>query len=380
MTHALIIGGGICGAATALALNKAGITSTIYEAHASPAYQTGAFLMLMRNGLDALKAIDAHAAVADVSFATPHIEHIDHAGTPVDLAPIGGEGEPPCTVTRSALLQALHEQVIKRGGRIEYGKHLAEATTAGRTVVARFADGSHAEADLLVGADGIHSPTRRHINTANPSPRYTGQNIIYGHTDDPAAPAAAPGTFRMVHGSQAFFGYTTSPEGRTFWFCRFPGTRYTSAEQQAAEPGQWRRTALEYAEADRTEAAAIIGAADDSATATSIFDLPSIPCWHNGAMVLAGDAAHVSSPSAAQGASVAVEDAVILAKCLRDLPDPATAFAAYTQLRRSRAERLVAFSARQAEHQSDMIGEARDARDWLYAHHIDWHSTIENTS
>jgi 2-polyprenyl-6-methoxyphenol hydroxylase-like FAD-dependent oxidoreductase len=84
-------------------------------------------------------------------------------------------------------------------------------------------------------------------------------------------------------------------------------------------------------------------------------------------MVLAGDAAHAASPAAGQGASMALEDSVVLALCLRDLPDAPAAFAAYEKLRRTRVEKLVAASAGQD------VGEERG---WLYHHHIDWNERI----
>ena len=70
--------------------------------------------------------------------------------------------------------------------------------------------------------------------------------------------------------------------------------------------------------------------------------LPKVPQWHRGRMALVGDAAHAPSSSSGQGASLAVESAVQLARCLRDLPDAGTAFAAYERLRRSRVEKIAA--------------------------------------
>src|SRR5690242_2551609 len=74
--------------------------------------------------------------------------------------------------------------------------------------------------------------------------------------------------------------------------------------------------------------------------------MPTIPTWHRNAMVIIGDAAHATSPSSGQGASMAIEDAVVLAKCLRDVGEPRRAFAAYEQLRRERVQRVVRYSTR----------------------------------
>jgi 2-polyprenyl-6-methoxyphenol hydroxylase-like FAD-dependent oxidoreductase len=74
--------------------------------------------------------------------------------------------------------------------------------------------------------------------------------------------------------------------------------------------------------------------------------MPPVPHWHRDRMVLVGDAAHAPSNSSGQGASLAIESAVELARCLRDLPDPATAFAAYEGLRRARVEGVAARAAK----------------------------------
>jgi len=109
-------------------------------------------------------------------------------------------------------------------------------------------------------------------------------------------------------------------------------------------------------------------------------------------MIIIGDAAHAASPSSGQGASLAMEDALVLAKCLRDLPDTARAFAAYEQLRRRRVERVVAYGARSASGKAagpiarvvrDLVLPlllkrfATQAQDWLFAYHIDWDERVQ---
>ena len=78
----------------------------------------------------------------------------------------------------------------------------------------------------------------------------------------------------------------------------------------------------------------------------STYDLGHVPVWHRGRLLVIGDAAHAPSPSSGQGASMALEDAVELARCLRDLPSVEEAFAAYDAVRRTRVEKVVAAGAR----------------------------------
>ena len=382
MTHALIIGGGIAGAATALALHKAGISATIHEAYPTGADDIGAFLMIMHNGFDALRAIDAQQPVVAESFGTTRVEYLNSDGATIAGRPIGDkltDANGPRTLKRADLYRALQDEWTRRGGVIEHGKRLTGASTAADgTVTARFADGDTATGDLLIGADGIHSATRAVIDPAAPRPRYTGKNLVYGYVVDPSLPAA-PDTFRMIHGRSTGFGYTTSPAGETFWTTTIPGPELTASSAR-----DWRHMALELFARDADDTAArIIEATGEGVMVSGTYDVPSVPRWRRGSAVLVGDAAHAASPVAAQGASMALEDSVVLAKCLRDRPDPASAFRAYEKLRRARVERLVSFSTEQADRAradtTDQGIERRarpDVRAWLYAHHIDWDEPV----
>ncbi|MEV5298946.1 FAD-dependent monooxygenase [Amycolatopsis methanolica] len=108
-------------------------------------------------------------------------------------------------------------------------------------------------------------------------------------------------------------------------------------------------------------------------------------------MIIVGDAAHATSPASGQGASMAIEDAVVLAKCLRDTGDVHDAFTTYESLRRHRAERVVA----QGERNGDTLGPVMrhvlpllfklhrpgpEAMAWLYGYRIDWDSAVSPCS
>jgi 2-polyprenyl-6-methoxyphenol hydroxylase-like FAD-dependent oxidoreductase len=94
-----------------------------------------------------------------------------------------------------------------------------------------------------------------------------------------------------------------------------------------------------------------------------IYDIPTQPVWHKGPIALIGDAAHATSPSAGQGASLALEDAIVLAKCLRDIEDTGAAFRTFEQLRRARAERVVKVSRQRGENKVTSNPLARWLRD-----------------
>jgi len=334
----LIAGGGVAGAATALALHRAGIASVVYEAHESGGDDAGAFLTVMANGMAALDSIDAGRSVIDASYPAGAVELFDADGRHLQHRAIEGVAR---TLSRATLYRVLQDLAADRGVPIVHGKRLAGAAAVDGGVEVRFADGGRAEGDVLVGADGIHSLTRRLIDPQAPTPRYTGQHVVYGYAAG-APVGSAPDAYHMVFGKRAFFGFTAPGDGRTWWFVRIGGD--SRAGETTAE--QWRRLALDAVRDDATPAAAIIEATAGGVVGGDSYDIPTTPKWHGDRMVLVGDAAHAASPAAAQGASMALEDAVALAAALREHADPATAFAAYAAQRRAQTEETVAASAR----------------------------------
>jgi 2-polyprenyl-6-methoxyphenol hydroxylase-like FAD-dependent oxidoreductase len=340
MDRVLIVGGGVAGTATALALHQAGIASVVYEAHASGGDDAGAFLTVMANGMAALDRIDAGRAVLGASYPAAAVEIFDAGGRRLQHRAIEGVAR---TLSRAALYRVLQDLAVARGIPVVHGRRLAGASESGDGVEVRFADGGRAEGDILVGADGIHSVTRRLIDAGAPTPRYTGQHVVYGYAAGNPAGSAAD-AYHMVFGSRAFFGFTAPGDGRTWWFARITG----EPRSGGTTGGQWRDLALDAVRDDATPASAIVEATGGDVVGGDSYDIPTTPKWHSDRMVLAGDAAHAASPAAAQGASMALEDAVALAGALRECADPAAAFAAYASSRRAQTEETVAASARMA--------------------------------
>ncbi len=372
----LIAGAGIAGPATAIALRKAGIASVLYEAHPEDATDAGAFVTIAANGQDALHAIGAHSPVLDASFPASRMRIFDPAGTQVADIPLGRDHPGPRTITRSRLASVLRQEAAARGVPVEYGKRLTAAAQTGTGVRVFFADGSHADGDVLVGADGIRSPVRTAIDPAAPDPRYTGLMIACGYAD--AAATADAGCYDMIHGSRAFLGHTAGPDGRAWWFARVPGPELTDRDLTGPADCCRDRLADAFA-ADSTPAAALIRSTSDPITVTSAYDIPALPTWHNDTMTVIGDAAHAASPSTAQGASMALEDAAVLAKCLRDMPTIPEALELFEKLRRDRVERIVraGAGAENPAPPSPPSGPRRgNPAEWLFGHHIDWHAAV----
>ena len=297
---ALIIGGGVSGPVAAMALQQAGMDSVVYEAYAGSADDAGAFLTFASNGLDALRAIDAHQIVLAEGFPTPRMEIQSGTGKRLGEVPNGGtlpDGTVSQTLKRSDLYRVLRDEAIRRGARVDYGKRLVDAeTTRDGDVVARFEDGTEAEGDLLIGADGIHSRVRRIIDPSAPGARYVPVLNIGGYARDVTV-QAEPGTFRMVFGKRAFFGYAVHPSGEVWWFANPPrADEPTGAELAAVTTEQWRDMLMDLFAGDASPAVEIIRSTPGKLAGWATYDLPSVPTWHRESMIVIGDAAHATAP------------------------------------------------------------------------------------
>jgi 2-polyprenyl-6-methoxyphenol hydroxylase-like FAD-dependent oxidoreductase len=260
-------------------------------------------------------------------------------------------------------------------------------------VIAHFADGSQVRADVLVGADGIRSTVRTQIDPRAPGPRYAGL-VSFGANMKSTGIASTHHKMHMVFGKRAFFGYQVENDGSGGWFVNLPQPVPTTlAEMRTVSRREWLdRLGAVFAD-DRSPAAELIARTEESELLVvgPMEDIPSVPMWHRGRVVLTGDAAHPTSPTSGQGASLAMESAVQLARCLRDLPHR-EAFAAYEQMRRERVERIIAAAARgNADKAAGPI--ARVFRDlflpvamkllakpekvaWQFDHRIDWDARV----
>ncbi|MCX4703778.1 NAD(P)/FAD-dependent oxidoreductase [Streptomyces sp. NBC_01373] len=383
MTRILVIGGGVAGTTTALALHKAGFDVSVYEAHPDSAEDIGAFLTLASNGMRALAQIDASAAVTATGFPLTSMRVLDSTGTELAQRPLGEADNPVLRyrcLRRGELNAALHTEAAHRGVTIRHGASLASVQDGPDRVTAHFTDGSTATGDLLIGADGLNSTVRRTIAPAT-QPCYAGEYVFYGYTTNTSRIEEADAErITMVRGSAAAFGYAVSPGGQTYWFARVAGERLAADEIAHGTPGRWRDLLMPLLRDDATAAAGIVAATPDDILVTNATEIPTGAPWRSGRMLLVGDAAHAASPATGQGASMAMEDAVILAKALRDAPDTDTALSVYETLRRPRVEHNTTVSGNisRGVHTPSRTGQAPAAgpRDEELARLLEWNSRI----
>lgn len=344
LRNVLIIGAGIGGPVLAMWLRRLGLEVTVAEAREGATLADGAFLGVAPNGMNALIELGVAEAVAAQGFACSSFSFSNRKG-----ARIGGIdrsrdaeqlGHALTMVRRSELHRALAHQAEQRGARLLYGKKLVELDRSRHdAVIARFEDRSELTADIVVGCDGIGSLTRRIILPDAPAPTPIGLLDCGGFARDVAVPVP-PGCNEMVFGERAFFGAFQTSTGETWWFHNGPVT------DRPLDPPALRERILELHRNDPAWIGRVIMATPEILGPWSVHELVEMPRWSDGRVCLMGDAAHAMSPSAGQGASMAIEDALVLARALRDRSTVHEAFAAFEAARRPRVDAITRFARR----------------------------------
>ncbi|MEV6774202.1 FAD-dependent monooxygenase [Nocardia sp. NPDC051030] len=347
---AIIIGGGISGPVAAAALHRAGIEARVYEAYPGPAYGIGSNLALAPNGMAALEIVGAADGVR--ANALPLARQTMSVGKKlIDLPGLVGV-EPLRQVDRPDLHQVLHDTAAAAGVQFEYNKRLVSVDENADSVTAVFADGSTATADVLIGADGIRSTVRTLVDPNAPGPTYLGMLGFGAYTD--CSFDVPPDSMTFAFGKRAYYLYWAMPDGTVAWGANLPQEKYLSLTEARSVPAEHWLRILRETYADDTPGAELARntTAEQLITVGALHIMPSVPHWYRGRMVLIGDAIHAPSNTSGQGASMAIESAVELARCLRDIPDPETAFATYEAMRRPRVEAVAARVARMNSHKA----------------------------
>jgi 2-polyprenyl-6-methoxyphenol hydroxylase-like FAD-dependent oxidoreductase len=398
MAEVLIIGAGVAGPVLAMALQRVGIESRIFERERTGADQRGAWLNFQANGMDALRAIDAAGPLERLGYVNDTISFVNGQGRELGRMPMAArrpDGQLSVMMRRAELYTAMSDLAAERGVSVTYDKELVDAVSTADGVRARFADGTTVTGDLLIGCDGVHSVVRRIIDPRARPPRYVPVLNVGGYI--PGFTVDVPqGEFRMQFGTRCFFAWYPTPDGGTVWFANPPMAREPERGVLAdMDDAAWRRWLHELMDGDAGPSHEIIDAAPGPMVGWATYDMPVVRGWHNNRdTVVIGDAAHATAPSAGQGAAMAVEDAVILAQCLRDCPNPPTALATFEGLRRDRVQKIVKHGHRSSNSKAaGRVGRMvrdlmlpvmfrRAAADggeslmWLQGHHIDFETRV----
>ena len=314
-----IVGAGIGGLAAAIALRRAGHEVIVFE-QARQFARVGADINLTPNAVRALDGLGVGEA-ARVTAARPshRISRSYDSGeetSRLEMAEAAEQkyGAPQLTIHRADLLAALAEAVP--GDCIRLGRRAESITQDAAGVTLRFADGSQARVEALLGADGIHSVVRTAMFGAE-SPRFTGI-VAYRAVVPADRVAGVPnlGAFTKWWGPNPQSQIVTFPLNRGRDVFIFATTAQDTWHLESwTAPGSVEELRAQYADY-HAEARALLDACD-TVLKTALYERDPMPAWTQGRMALLGDAAHPMLPFMAQGAGMAIEDAVVLARHLQ---------------------------------------------------------------
>jgi FAD-dependent urate hydroxylase len=317
----LIVGGGIAGLALAPTLARSGFAVEVIERE--PTWPTaGAGIYLPANAGRALRALGLEAPVASKAVEIARQRFADHQGRllcEVDVAELWA-AVGPCLALRRAELHAVLRDAAA-GVPIRLGLAVEALTQRDGGVSVEFRDGTSGAYDLVVGADGIRSAVRRLVFGRAAVPRPVGQ---HGWRFLAPRPAEVTTWSAMLGRGTAFLAIPLSGD---CVYC------YCDALSAPAAPLGERFSGF----AD--PAATLLGALDGAAgVQASPIEEVALTRWTRGRVVLVGDAAHATSPNMAQGAAMALEDALVLTDCLQRIPAIPAALAAFEARRRPRID------------------------------------------
>lgn len=350
LNSVLIIGGGIGGLTTAIALRRKGYPVEIIEKDPSwTVYGVGIIQQFnVVRAMNSLGMLDAYMAEAYgfdyTEMYTPTGQKIAEFPTPR----LAGEQYPSnAGIRRTDLQRVLADKARELDVKVRLGVTAETLADDGSGVDVAFSDGSRGRYDIVVGADGVFSRTRTQLFPNAPRPRYTGQWVWRYNFPQPEDLTC----IRIYTGPHSA-GLVPLGKGLMYMFL-------LSREEPEF------RLAKEGAAAvmrDRTKGAApqIVALAEQIADDAGVVGRPLETvfvegAWHKGRVVLLGDAVHACTPHLAQGAGLAIEDAVVLADELEKAAEPESAFAAFRARRFDRARFIVVNSVRMGDSQMGKI-------------------------
>jgi len=360
-----IVGAGMGGLAAASTLGQVGFDAQVYE-QAPHLERIGAGIQMMPNAMKVLRRIGVEDRVRALSFQPySHLNRVWNTGQVMRELPMPEDlfGAPYLCLHRgdlqAALLSALPSEIV------HLGKKLTAIDPQPGGVSLRFADGTRAEADALIGADGVHSVVREFV--AGPDTPIHKGRIAY----------------RAVYPAGLLNGRDIGPSRTKWWgLDRHIVIYYITAQRSeiyfvtsVPEPAEWLTRESWSAKGDMQElraayrgfhpdVRAVLDACPDCHK-WAILEREPLSRWSHGRVTLLGDACHPMTPYMAQGAATAIEDAAVLARCLAETEgqDIAGSFRRYEASRKPRTAKIQAISSA-----NTWMKGGDDDTSWLYGY------------
>lgn len=344
-----IVGGGLGGLTCGIALARRRLTCTIYE-RAPEVSEVGAGIWLPPN---ALQVLDRLGMADDLMLAGVPVRRIElcAVGRRAPLRTVELDwvvekfGFPTVSVRRSSLQRLLVEEIGPEA--LQRGSNCVSVRQGPGSAVVDFEDGSHVEADIVIGADGLRSVVREAVEPDVPL-RDSGQLCFRGLADY-VLPDELAGVCRETWGGRARFGFCQVGRGAVYWFAPIAAARDESVSSAEF-------TGL-YSDFPSPVPELLANTEAESISCLRLFDIAPRRQWHKGRVVLLGDAAHPATPNLGQGGAQAMEDALALAAAVASAHDHSRAFDAYQRMRLDKARHIVRRSLR--------LGQVAHYRGWL---------------
>lgn len=330
---AIIIGGGIGGLSAGIALEKAGFSVAVYE-RAPELKPVGAGISLWANAVKALDQLGVDKRLRELGM--PEWSGGLHIPSGKSLSITQTKqmqkrfGAPTIVVHRADLINLLHEPIR---GQIHLNKTFSSYQEHTNGITAHFTDDTTAQADILICADGIHSVIRQQWHPMS-KPVYSGYTawrgvVAFDH-------ARVRNHWGETIGRGIRFGITPLPQNQIYWFStqNAPANALKNEKNHQAYLlnlfGNWYDPIPEI----------IRSTLNELILNNDIYDIDPIQGWVRGNVALLGDSAHAMTPNMGQGGCMAIEDAVVLGKCLQSAQTIQMGLLEYQKLRVPRANQI----------------------------------------
>jgi 2-polyprenyl-6-methoxyphenol hydroxylase-like FAD-dependent oxidoreductase len=326
-----IVGGGIGGIATAVALRQVGIDVVVYE-KAPQLREVGAGMMLWPNATRVLREMGLLESILARSGPNTHFLVRTSRGKILMNIALGQFDVPAICTRRSDLLGVLLAALPSECVRL--GSELHDLEQSESNVRLYFKGGLVKEHDAVIGADGIRSRVRSKLFGAS-DPIYRGYTVWRGLAQH-GGNTIPTGCNSETWGNGKRFGILNTGHRRFTWYA----TSNVPPHHRDAACGRKRELQQMFV-GWHEPIADFIDATDESEILKNkACDFAPLRCWGRGLVTLLGDAAHSCTPNLGQGGCMALEDALVLAKCVKREPDLRTALRHYESLRYERTRRI----------------------------------------
>jgi 2-polyprenyl-6-methoxyphenol hydroxylase-like FAD-dependent oxidoreductase len=350
--RAIIIGAGIAGPVSAIFLKRAGIDAEVFEAWP---YSTGigGGLQIAPNGMHVLADIGLADEMIRRGSVAEAFEFYSQSGSRLGSINKNMQerfGQPAVNMCRATLNEAILAASRRENVEVTFEKRLVRIEDRpDQPVIAHFADGTSAEGDFVIGADGVHSAARAHVIPDGPKPFDTGLIGFGGFVPRSLLDHSAIGRrVETTFGQSGFFGYgfcSPDPRDGVMWWSTQPAHGIDAATYRAMGQDAMKRHLLDFHAGWHDPIPQLLEAAENIVV-TGTLDVATLPTWSRKRTLLIGDAAHATSPHAGQGASLALEDAMRLGRLMQAGQELGVTFENFENERRPRAERVVALARR----------------------------------